>query len=128
MDTRTRIRNVSARWTACLLCTLTPALAHSAPAWSSCQTITALTDYIAYSNSISLVLSPGIPNCNGDTTGTAIIRVGQFGVTADGIKSLFATANVAFVTGKRVMVYYDNSTPSCFSSIISVGGYSGQCP
>lgn len=87
-----------------------------------------MTDYSAYSGSFYLVLSPGIQGCSSDVQGTAIFRVGQMGVTADTFKSLLASSYVAFTTGKRVMIYYDDSTPACFSSIISIGGYSAQCP
>jgi hypothetical protein len=96
--------------------------------WSSCQTVTAVTDYMAHSNSVYLILSPGIAGCNSDAPGAAVLRVGEMGVSADSIKGLTAMSMIAFLSGKRVMIYYDNSSSACFSSIISVGGFSAQCP
>src|SRR5712675_1371284 len=109
-----------------LLTSAVPSLSFAA-AWSTCQTITAVSDYTTHSNSVYLVLSPGIPGCSSDAAGAAILRVGQMGVTSDSIKSLMATSMIAYVAGKPVMIYYDNSSAACFASIISVGGYSAQC-
>lgn len=99
-----------------------------ASTWSSCQTITSLTDYTAYNSSFYLNLSPGIAGCSADTSGGALYRVGIAGVTADSYKSLVASTMAAFLTGRQVMLYYDSSQPpACFVSIVSLGGYANQC-
>jgi hypothetical protein len=96
--------------------------------WSSCQTITSVTDYTAYSNSFYLNLSPGIAGCIADTNGGVLYRIGVAGVTADSYKSLVASTMTAFIIGKQVMIYYDASQPpACFASIISIGGYANEC-
>jgi hypothetical protein len=96
--------------------------------WSSCQTITSVSDYTAYSNSFYLNLSPGIPGCSADTAGGALYRIGMANVTADSYKSLVASTMVAFITSRQVMIYYDSSQPpACFASIVSLGGYANQC-
>jgi hypothetical protein len=104
-----------------------PALSGAESIWSSCQTVTAVTNFTAHSNTVVLALSPGIASCN-DGTGKAVFQVGEMGVTADSLKGYLATALSAYLAGKRVMIYYENSTSSCFSSVLSVGGYAGQCP
>jgi hypothetical protein len=98
--------------------------------WSpTCQTITSVTDYTSYNNSLYLNLSPGISGCGADTNGEAIIRIGIAGVTADSFKNLYATTMLSFSMGKQIMLYYDNSqAPACFVSIVSIGGYQNQCP
>jgi hypothetical protein len=105
----------------------TPSLSW-AMGWSSCQTITAVSNYIAYSNTITVVLSPGIPGCASDAGGAVNFRVNQANVTLESLKSLLATTLTAYVSGKRVMVLYDETTPSCWGYSISVGGFAGQCP
>ena len=99
-----------------------------ATSWSSCQTITAVSNYLPHSDAVYLTLSPGISGCNSIVQGASGFRVGQAGVTADTIKSLLATSLAAYLAGKQVMIYYEEVTGSCYGMIISVGGYSGQCP
>jgi hypothetical protein len=71
---------------------------------------------------------PGIPGCSSDAAGAALFRIGQMNVSADTMKSLLATLMAAYLGGKQVMIYYDNSNSFCYSSLVSIGGYSGQCP
>lgn len=104
-----------------------PSLGVTAEQWSGCHTVTAITNYTAHSNTIAAVLSPGIPGCLSDAPGVAYFQVGQMGVTADSLKSLLASLMSAQMSGVRVMIYYNDATASCLSSIVSVGGYSGQC-
>ena len=49
-------------------------------------------------------------------------------MTSSNINSILATALAAQVSGKGVMILYDNSSGACNSQIISIGGYSSQCP
>ena len=105
------------------VCLLAPVVSQATMVWSACQTITAVSDYLAYSNSVQLAFSPGIPGC-----GVGSFVVGQGGVTSTNVNSLLATSLAAFTAGKQVMIYYDNSTSNCYSTIVAVGGYSGQCP
>ena len=105
---------------------MTP-ICQATPTWSGCQTVTAVSNYLA-ADTIYLVFSPGIPGCSSDAPGAATWRIGQMGMTADTMKSFLATALTAFATGRQVMIYFENATPTCFASFISVGGYSGQCP
>lgn len=102
----------------------------NATTWSSCQTITAVTNYIPWSNQVSLVLSPGVApaTCASDAPGVVNFRVGEKNVTADSLKSILATALSAHIAGKRIMVFYDPSTSACFASVLSIGGFAAQCP
>lgn len=121
-----RMRYLLTRWLLCIA--LLVPLSSWAATWSSCQTITSVTDYTAYSSSFYLNLSPGISGCSADTNGGVIYRIGMAGVTADSYKSLVASSMIAFLTGKQVMLYYDSSqAPACFASIVSLGGYANQC-
>jgi hypothetical protein len=96
--------------------------------WSSCQTITSVTDYTAYSSSFYLNLSPGVPGCTADTNGGVLYRIGAAGVTSDSYKNLIASTLFAMAMGKQVMLYYDTTqAPACFVSVISIGGYANQC-
>ena len=99
-----------------------------AGSWSTCQTITAVSNYIAYSSTVYVILSPGIPVCNNDAPGAAMFRAGKMGVTDDSLKTLLASATAAYLAGKRIQVFYDESAPTCFSNVVSIGGNAGQCP
>src|SRR5262252_2994187 len=96
--------------------------------WSDCQTVTAVSNYIAYSNTVALALYPGIPGCNSDVPGGVMFRVGQMNVNSDSLKTLLASSFAAHLAGKRVMIFYDPSTQYCFANVVSVSGYAGQCP
>jgi len=97
--------------------------------WSSCQTVTGVSNYLAYADSVLITLSPGISGCsNVGVAGAVMFSVGANGVTSDNIGSFLASGYAAYVSGHQVMIYYDNSSASCPSMIISLGGPSGQCP
>lgn len=101
----------------------------AADTWSNCQTITAVVNYTAHSNQILLALSPGITGCNtgADAQGAVFFTVGQEDVSPDSLKGFLATALSAYLTGKRVQIFYNENTPTCYSSTIAVGGYAAQC-
>lgn len=109
-----------------LLSTVLPGVGW-ANAWSSCQVITAITDYTAYASSVHVVLSPGVSGCSGDAPDSIIFQAGQMGVTSESLKSLMATPMAAYLSEKPVMIYYDNSSSACYASTASVGGHSAQC-
>src|SRR5687768_11636885 len=74
--------------------------------WSSCQTITAVTNWTAHTPQISLTLSPGVPNCASQTSaGPITFRTGMMGVTDDSLKGYLATALSAYLAGKPVMIW-----------------------
>jgi hypothetical protein len=106
-----------------------PLASQATQQWSSCQTITSVSNYMAYNSDSLLILSfsPGITGCtfNG-TSGAVGIEVGQFGVTASNINTFLAGTLTAYSTGHQVMVYYDTDT--CFGIIVANGGYGGACP
>jgi len=108
---------------------LVPFASQGAQQWSGCQTITGVSNYMAYNNDnlIILALSPGLPDCNyNGVPGAVGFTVGQLGVTASNINTFLASSLTAYSTGRPVMIFYDNV--SCFGSVISNGGYAGQCP
>ena len=92
--------------------------------WSSCQTITSVVNWTAYTPQIVVNLSPGIPACAPTAAGPIVFKVGQMGVTDELLKGYLATALAAYLSGKQVMIYYNNS---CAANILAVGGYYGQC-
>jgi hypothetical protein len=92
---------------------------------STCTAVA--SNYTAYSNTVYLILSPGIPGCSSDAAGAAVFRVGQMNVNADSLKGCLSTALSAYLSGKRVQIFFDPSTPACFSNALSVGGTTGQC-
>jgi hypothetical protein len=108
--------------TLALLFCITPSAAYAA-AWSACETITGVSNYIAYDNTVQVFMTPTIPGC---TASTGLnFTVGAGGITSSNINSFLATAMGAQIGGKKVMVYY-NST-GCNIEIMAIGGYSGQC-
>ena len=114
------------------VCILAPTVSQAALVWSPCEKITAVSDYLAYSNSVYLVISPAITGCNGSTggNGSAVdFAVGQEAVTSANVNSFLAVALAAYSSGHQVKIYYDNATtPQCYSMIVAVGGYYGECP
>jgi len=108
---------------------LVPFASQATQQWSTCQTITGVSNYIAYGSSVILALSPGISGCNAvDLPGAMAFAINVGGVTADNINSFLAESLAAYLSGHQVTIYYDNATSSCFGTIISVGGVGGQCP
>jgi hypothetical protein len=111
------------------VCLLAPVVSQAGLGWSTCQTITAIADDLAYNGSVNVLLSPGISGCVSNGIAGAInFAVGQDGVTATNVDGLLATSLAAFTAGKRVTILYDNSTSNCYSAIVAVGGYDAQCP
>jgi hypothetical protein len=105
-----------------------PAISPAAMVWSNCQTIVAVSDYIAHDSSVLLTLSPGISGCvYGGTTGGVSLTIGQVSVDSTNINGLLATSLTALSTGRAVMIFYDNGSANCYGQIISVGGIYGQC-
>jgi hypothetical protein len=106
-----------------------PTLAQSTEQWSSCQTITGVSNYLAFNGSVLLTLSPGISGCNPvGIAGAVLFTQGVDGVTSDNINSFLAGGYSAYLSGHQVAIYYDNSSVSCSGVIISLGGAAGQCP
>src|SRR5258708_22351699 len=113
------------------VCMMAPTVSQAALVWSGCETITAVSNYLAYSNAAYLALSPAISGCTGNTggNGSAVaLAVGQEGVTSTNIDSFLAVALTAYSSAHKVKVYYDNATNQCYAQIVAVGGYYGECP
>jgi hypothetical protein len=110
---------------------MVPALSQ-ALTWSSCQTVTAASNYLAQDNGIFISLSPGIAGCTGNYQApysAVSFVVGQQGVTSTNINTFLAAGLTAVVSGHQVMVLYDETTaPTCYAQVIAVGGFAGQCP
>lgn len=105
-----------------------PLVSQAALVWSSCQTVTGVSNQLAYDNGVFLAFSgSGISGCSDGTPGGIAFLVGQEGVTSTNITTILATSLTAVSSGRQVMIYYDTSN-SCYSQIIAVGGYAGQCP
>lgn len=51
-----------------------------------------------------------------------VISVGQSGVTADGLKQMYATALMAYSTEKPITILFDDATTSCYVRQIILGG------
>lgn len=115
-----------------LACALCPVLGQANMVWSSCQTVTAVSNYIAYNDGIYLTLSPGISGCaanSGNSTSAVGFVVGQLNVTDANISSLLATSLTAVAAGTQVMIYYDSaSVPQCNAQIVAIHGFADQCP
>jgi hypothetical protein len=105
-----------------------PIFAQAAVAWSSCQTITGVTVQPVGSN-ILVSLSPGIGGCSSQGVAGAItFSAGQLGLAAGELSGLLASSLSALSLGRQVLIAVDASTPNCYATSVSVGGYSGQCP
>jgi len=116
-----------------IMCALSiPAVTFGASQWSGCQTVTGVTNYIGHNPtnpSFSVALSPGIPGCVNDAPGGVSFRLASLGAgaTLDVLKSLLASITAAQLSGTQVMILFDPASSGCGASIVSVGGYSGQC-
>jgi hypothetical protein len=100
--------------------------------WSSCQTITAVSNYVPYNDSFYLTLSPGISGCTGNSGGAASavgFVGGQLNVTDTNMAGLLAMSLAAVTAGSQVMIYYDSSsTPQCNAMLVAIHGFAAQCP
>src|SRR5258708_38068700 len=84
---------------------MVPFASQAAQQWSSCQTVTGVSNYVAFGNQLIVALSPGLP-CTvpvGVPGGVSFV-VGTFGVTATNINTFLASSLSAYATGQRVMV------------------------
>jgi hypothetical protein len=101
-----------------------PGKAGAAVVWSGCMTVTAVSNYIAYSGQAFIYFSANLPGVAPAGAGYPFV-IGQNGVTSDNINSFLATATAAKLSNTSVMVLFDNATGNLI--IMSLGGYSGQC-
>jgi hypothetical protein len=103
-----------------------PIASQAAQQWSSCQTVTGVSNYIAFGSQVIVALSPGLPCTVGNgIVGATAFTIGTFGVTSNNINTFLASSLSAYATGQKVMVYYDDA--ACGGLIISNGGFAGQC-
>ena len=110
-----------------LLAFLVPVVSQASQTWSSCQTVTGVSNYMASDSSILVSLSPGIPGCaRAGVSGAIGVKVGFLGVDSTNIGGFLATGLTALSTGRGVMIFYDNSSADCYTQIVAVGGYAGQ--
>jgi hypothetical protein len=98
---------------------------YAAVAWSSCQTITGVSDYRAYDGAVYFPISPGIPGCTNGGLQRVRMTNGLLGVTGDTLKGGLAIGLIAFTTKVPVQFAYDNIT--CDVQIVAIGGYAGTC-
>jgi hypothetical protein len=105
---------------------MVPLASQAAQQWSICQTVTGVSNYLAYSSQVIVALSPGLPcTASNSIVGAVSFTIGTFGVTATNINSFLAFSLSAYTTGQRVMVFYDDT--ACGGLVIANGGYAGQC-
>jgi hypothetical protein len=105
---------------------MAPIFSQATQQWSSCQTVTGVSNYVAFGNQVIVALSPGLP-CTvpvGVPGGVAFV-IGTNGITASNISTFLASALSAYATGQRVQLYYDDT--ACGGLIVSNGGITGQC-
>ena len=102
--------------------------------WSLCQTVTGVTDSRSSSvNGVIISTYPGVTGPGGAPcnawmgSGTLRVGIGLQGQNADTVKAALTLATTAYLTGKKVMFYYDNSGGTCDVMYMSLGGYVGQC-
>src|SRR5262249_6448207 len=104
----------------------TPLVSQASQLWSSCQTVSGISNYIAFSNQLIVSLSPGLPcSAPNGVVGAITFTIGSSGVTSSNINTFLAGALSAFSTGQKVMVFYDDA--ACGGLIFANGGYSAQC-
>jgi hypothetical protein len=105
-------------------------VSQAALSWSSCQTITGVVhEPIGSTGNVLLSLSPGISGCSaGGITGAPMFMIGYEGVAATDLGGFLADSLTAISSGRQVQITYDNSSSSCYSTAIAVGGISGNCP
>jgi hypothetical protein len=76
--------------------------------------------YPQANGSVVLVLDQHVSCSNANNPQYYHIVSGQNGVVADGVKTMLATALVAFATGKSISLVFDPSTTFCYVNRLSV--------
>ncbi len=90
----------------------------AAPTW---HTSTIRSVYPLSDGSVVLTFDSDSPNCsNASDPDYYYIRVGQNGMTSDGLKLLYAAALTAFTTGSRVSINYDDATTGCYINRLNI--------
>lgn len=71
---------------------------------------------------------PSAPNCpNTNSPKWHTVEVGENGMTAEGLKLIYAGALTATALGRNVRVHYDNASANCFVARLIVCPASGSC-
>jgi hypothetical protein len=109
-------------------CAVLSVAAHAAITESACVTVTAVINEES-GNAIQLVLSPAtaVPGCTPNTSPGVEFAIGVNGITASSLNSYLASGLASLVSGRQIMVVYDNSTSSCYGISIANGGFHGEC-
>ena len=94
-----------------LLLTLTVYASNAAANW---HTSTIDKVYPVASGDVILVFSNDDPACQyPNSPHYYLLAVGQFGVTADGFKNMYAAALAAAAGGHTVTIFFDDGSASC---------------
>jgi hypothetical protein len=99
----------------------------SAEEWSSCQTVTAVSDYRSTDDSVYFSIAPGLAGCTYGGIQRVRMTMGVLGMTADTLKGGLTMGLTALAMKVPVKFFYENSTITCNVRVIAVGGYGGEC-
>jgi hypothetical protein len=115
-----------------IACLFAPVASQAAIVWSSCTTISSVSNFLANSNQLVVTFATPSPlqsSCSGYEGQPAVFFLeGTDGVSSSNINTFLAMAIAAWQGGQQIMVSYDNSTSSCYGQTISLAGYAAQCP
>lgn len=96
--------------------------------WSGCLTVTGVGNFIAYGQFMTIAATPAVVGCKiTGKDGTFGAFINRNNVTETTANMFIAQATAALLKGKKIQIYYENSTSNCDIQIVSVGGYSGEC-
>ena len=87
--------------------------ATAAQVWSTPSTIS-LIETVGSDGGFIIYLSQLPPSCNAAGPNSLYIYPNHNSVTTDGVKMLMTTAFLAFSTGKKVSMMYDDSSAYCW--------------
>ena len=106
-----------------LMVTLALALACCAQAFAGAvwHSSTVRNIYPLANGDVVIVFDTDAPTCtNASSPKYHYVRVGENGMTKDGLKNILATALAAASMGKTVTINFDDATSGCFVNRLSV--------
>lgn len=92
---------------------------HATDTWTGWKNIASL-EVVETGGFLITFSTPLTASCAGAGPATVYVYATQNGMTADGVKAHYATALLAFASGKQVSVMYDSASTMCWGRYIAV--------
>jgi hypothetical protein len=70
--------------------------------------------------SFVLIMRNDAAGCAGTTNKYHYVSAGEFGVTAEGVKAMLATALTAYAMDRRISLLFDETRPQCYINRLQI--------